>query len=330
MRQVGRQGLFMLTVVLVISYIYPPLQVCADNLKRPIRIGVLTESWGPTTGTVGLRDGLETLGYRENRDYFLGVRFTQGNLAELSTASRELVQHGADLIFTDGVNATKAAQGATQKTPIIFARVDDPVAFGLVQSYARPGGNLTGVTDLGIQLGPKRLELFREMIPGLQRVLFPYDATDTISAKELQIYRQAANHLGIEVIAVALRTQAEAQEILIGSQDKQIQGSLSPYHLYLNIPGFVLQATSEQRMATMFPDLFFVERGGLASYGPDNYETGRLAARLVDKILKGTKPADIPVEVNNKIVFAINLKTAKALGLTIPPEVLFQADRIIR
>jgi putative ABC transport system substrate-binding protein len=328
--RIDGSSLLMLVVALVVGAMYPLTQVRANDLKRPVRIGVLTESWGPSLPTVGMRDGLETLGYRENRDYFLGVRFTQGNLAELSTAARELVQHGADLIFADGVNATKAAQGATQKTPIIFARVDDPVTFGLVQGYARPGGNLTGVTDLGMQLGPKRLELFREMIPGLQRVLFPYDATDTISAKELQIYRQAAAHLGIEVVELALRTQAEAQEMLIGSQDKQIQGSLSPYHLYLNIPGFVLQATSEQRMATMFPDAFFVERGGLVSYGPDNYETGRLAARLVDKILKGTKPADIPVEVNNNIVFAINLKTAKALGLTIPPEVLFQADRIIR
>jgi putative ABC transport system substrate-binding protein len=98
------------------------------------------------------------------------------------------------------VDATQAAQGATQTIPIVFTDVDDPVAFGLVQSYARPGGNLTGVTDLGIQRGPKRLELFREMIPSLQRVLFPYDAADTVSAKELQIYRQAADHLSIEVV----------------------------------------------------------------------------------------------------------------------------------
>jgi putative ABC transport system substrate-binding protein len=186
------------------------------------------------------------------------------------------------------------------------------------------------VTDLGIQLGPKRLELFHEMIPSLQRVLFPYDATDPISMKELQLYRQAAGYLGIEVVELPLRTQAEAQEMLTGSRNDKIQESLSPYGLYLNIPGFVLQATSEQGIATMFTVPFYVERGGLASYGPDDYETGRLAARLVDKVLKGTQPGDIPVEVNNKIVFAINLKTAQALGLTIPPEVLFQADRIIR
>ena len=231
---------------------------------------------------------------------------------------------------TGGVNAAKAAQGATQSIPIVFTNVDDPVAFGLVQSYARPGGNLTGVTDLAFQLGPKRLELFREMIPGLQRVLFPYDAADSVSVKELQIYRQAADHLGIEVVELAMRTQAEAQEALTRSLNETVQGILSPRHLYLNIPGFVIQATSGRAIATMFPDDFFVERGGLASYGPDLYESGRLAARLVDKILKGVTPSEIPVEVNNKIEFAINLKVAKQLGLTLPPEVLYRADRIIR
>jgi putative ABC transport system substrate-binding protein len=297
---------------------------------RPIRIGALTESWGPTPNMVGLRDGLQKLGYREDEDFFLGVRFTQGNHAELPAAAQELVQHGVDLLLAEGVNAAKAAQGPTQTIPIVFTYVDDPVAFGLVQSYARPGGNLTGVTDLGIQLGPKRLELFREMIPGLQRVLFPYDAADTVSAKELQIYRQAADHLGIEVVEMALQTQAEGQAMLTRSPDETIQAILSPRYLSLNIPGFVLQATSEQEMATMFPQAFYVERGGLASYGPNVYETGRLAARLVDKILKGAKPSEIPVEVNNNIEFVINLKVANKLGLTIPPVVLYQADRIIR
>jgi putative ABC transport system substrate-binding protein len=297
---------------------------------RPIRIGALTESWGPTPGIVGLRDGLQKLGYREDEDFFLGVRFTQGNLAELPAAARELVQHGVDLLLTAGVNATKAAQRATQTIPIVFMNVDDPVAFGLVQSYARPGESMTGVTDLAFQLGPKRLELFREMIPGLQRVLFPYDVTDTASVKQFQICREAADRLGIELVELAMRTQAEVQEMLTRSPDKTVQGILAPRDVFLNIPGFVLQATSEQTIATMFADVFFVERGGLTSYGPNAYESGQLAARLVDKILKGAKPSEIPVEVNNKIEFAINLKVANKLGLTIPPEVLYQADRIIR
>jgi putative ABC transport system substrate-binding protein len=302
---------------------------CAER-PRPIRIGALTESWGPTLGMVGLRDGLQKLGYREDEDFFLGVRFTQGNLAELPAAARELVQHGVDLLITAGVNATKAAQEATQNIPIVFVNVDDPVAFGLVQSFARPGGNMTGVTDLAFQLGPKRLELFREMIPGLQRVLFPYDVTDSVSVKQFQIYREAAHRLGMELVELALRAQAEAQEMLTRSPNEMVQAILAPRNVFLNIPGFVLQATSEQGMATMFSEAFYVERGGLASYGPNAYESGQLAARLVDKILKGAKPSEIPVEVNNNIEFVINLKVANQLGLTIPPVVLYQADRIIR
>jgi putative ABC transport system substrate-binding protein len=307
-----------------------PCNLSHAERARPIRIGALTEAWGPSTSMVGLRDGLQKLGYREDENFFLGVRFTQGNLTELPAAARELVQQGVDLLFTSGVGATKAAQGATQTIPIVFVNVDDPVEFGLVQSYARPGGNLTGVTDLALRLGPKRLELFRDMIPGLQRVLFPYDVTDSASVKELQFYREAAHRLGMEVVELAMRTQAEAQEALTRSPDAKVQGILAPRNLYLNIPGFVIQATSERVIATMFTQVFCVERGGLASYGPNTYEFGQLAARLVDKILKGTKPSEIPVEVNNNIEFVINLKVANQLGLTIPPEVLYQADRIIR
>jgi putative ABC transport system substrate-binding protein len=251
----------------VIALFLVGIELCCSGVSRaerarPIRIGALTESWGPTPGMVGLRDSLQKLGYREDEDFFLGVRFTQGNLAELSAAAQELVQHGVDLILTVGVNATQAAQRATQTIPIVFMNVDDPVVFGLVQSYARPGGNLTGVTDLAFQLGPKRLELFREMIPDLQRVLFPYDVTDSVAVKQFQIYREAAHHLGIELVELTLCTQAEAQEMLSRSPDKTVQGILAPRDVSLNIPGFVLQATSERTIPTMFPQAFYVERGG--------------------------------------------------------------------
>lgn len=185
--------------------------------------------------------------------------------------------------------------------------------------------------DLGLQLGPKRLQLFSEMIPGLKRVLFPYAVTDTVSLQEFQSYRQAAGRLGIEVVGLPLRTQVEARTTLMQRQGTKVRGFLSPRYLYLNIPGFVLQAASEQKILTILPDAFFVGReGGLASYGPDIYKSGKLAARLVDKILKGAKPADLPVEVNTNFEFAINLKVAQELGLTIPAEVLFQATKVIR
>jgi putative ABC transport system substrate-binding protein len=228
------------------------------------------------------------------------------------------------------VNATKAARGSTQQIPIVFATLDDPIAYGLIKSYTQPGANITGVTDLSLQLGPKRLQMFLQMIPGLKRVLVPYDATDTVSLQELQSYRQAANRLGVEVVELPIRMQVEARSMLTQRQGEKMQGFLSPRNLSLNIPGFVLQATSQHKIPAMFPDVFYVEHeGGLASYGADVYESGKLAARLVDKILKGAKPAELPVEVNTKIEFAINLKAARALGLTIPPEILFQATKLI-
>lgn len=320
----------MIILVLLLSSGWLAPEVSRTERDRPIRIGALTDSWGPTPSIVGLRDGLLELGYREDKDFVMGVRFTQGNITDLPAAARELVQLGVDLIFTVGVNPTKAAQEATRHTPIVFATVDDPVAFGLIKSFPQPGGHTTGVTNLALQLGPKRLQLFTEMIPGLQRVLFPYDVSDAVSVRELQTYRQAAHRLGIEVIGLPLRTQAEAQEMLTQRQDEKIQGFLSQRYLSLNIPGFVLQAATKQKIPAMFTDIIFVEGGGLASYGPDNYKSGWLAARLVDKILKGAKPANIPVEVNSKIEFTINMKTSQILGLTIPPEVLFQATKVVR
>ena len=156
---------------------------------RPFRIGALTTSWGPTPHIVGLRDELIELGYQENQDFVIGVRFTQGDLTVLPDAARDLVQYGADLIFVIEAEPARLVQQATTRIPIVFAWVGDPVGQGLVQSFARPGGNTTGVTTITHELGPKRLELFRELIPSLKRVLYPYDVNDPPSVTMAQMYR---------------------------------------------------------------------------------------------------------------------------------------------
>ena len=321
--------LLMMVVALAVSSMYPLIRVHAADRNRPVRIGVLTESWGPTPQVVGLRDGLTALGYLEDRDYFLGIRFTQGNRAELPAAARELVKLGVDLIFAD-TNSAKAAQLATSQIPIVFATEDDPIDQGLIQSFARPGGNITGVADLALELGPKRLQLFQEMLPDLRRVLFPYDASSAYALNEAETYRRAARQLGIELVEKPVHTPEEAQEVLSRLQQGEVDGVLPPRCCALNIPGFVLDILTPKRIPAMFESAFWPERGAIASYGQDYYESGRQAARLVDKILKGQKPGEIPVEVNSKLEFVINLKAAKALGLTIAPEVLFQADKLIR
>lgn len=169
----------------------------ADSAERtgPVKIGALTQSWGPTPQVAGLRDGLLALGYREGEQFVIGVRFTQGDTALLPTAAQGLIQDGAGILFPTDANAARAAQKATNRIPIVFAAVSDPVELGLVRSFARPGGNITGVTDLDLELAPKRLELFRETIPRLKRVLFLYNPNDAYAVAAARVYRDAARRL---------------------------------------------------------------------------------------------------------------------------------------
>jgi putative ABC transport system substrate-binding protein len=310
-----------------------PLLICnvsAAERTKPIRIGVLTDSWGPTPGVVGLRDGLKELGYRENQDFVIGVRFTQGNIAALPQAAQELVERGIDILVTNNPAPPKAAQMATNRIPIVFFGAGDPIGLGLIKSFAHPGGNITGVTDLDLDLDSKRLEIFKEMIPGLTRVLFPYDKAEAFSVAEAKIYRDSARRLKIMLIEKAMLSQKEAQGTFDGVRRNEVHGIVVPRSLSFNIPGLAVEATSQKRIPTMFFGPWYVDEGGLASYGPDFYQSGRQAARLVDKILKGTNPREIPVEVNNNIEFVVNFKVAAALGIKIAPEALYRATRVIR
>jgi putative ABC transport system substrate-binding protein len=229
-------------VLLLVSRGVLASDVGAAGRSRPVRIGALTASWGPTPMIVGLRGGLLELGYREDTDFVLGVRFTQGDLTALSTAVRELVQYGVDLIFTSEDEPSKAAQEATTQLPIVFASVSDPVGMGLVQSFARPGGNITGGTDLSLELGPKRLEIFRELIPNLQRVWFPYDVNTVSSEAFAQVYQHAARRLGLVLVEQGLRTVAEVRTALMRIRQDKVDGILLPASAGLNILGFILDS----------------------------------------------------------------------------------------
>jgi putative tryptophan/tyrosine transport system substrate-binding protein len=304
--------------------------VAEAQRTRPVRIGALTESWGPTPQIVGMVDGLKELGYREEVDFTIGVRFTQGNPAELPAAARDLVRGGVDIIVAgEASNAAEAARTATDRIPIVFIGGSDPVGDGLVKSLARPGGNITGIADLDIELVPKRMEIFHEMVPGLKRVLFVYDATNAHATSILRVHRDAAHRLGLTLVERPVRSQEEAKAAIAGARRTHGDGLFSTRLLSLNIPGFILEAGARGTLPTMFHSAFFTERGGLASYAAAQRELGRGAASLVDKILKGAKPADLPVQQPTKFELVINLKTAKALGLTIPPSLLLRADRII-
>jgi ABC-type uncharacterized transport system substrate-binding protein len=305
--------------------------VAAQRPARLVQIGALTESWGPTPAIIGLRDGLVALGYREDKDFTIGIRFTQGESGELLTAARELVRRGADIIVTtEGGNTAKAAQLATDRIPIVFIGGGDPVQLGLVKSLARPGGNLTGIASLDVELAPKRLEIFRELVSGLKRVLLVYDATNKGAGEQIEPYRAAARSLGLTLVERPVRSQDEAGAIISGLRKGDVDGIFAPRVLSLNIPGFIVATAVTSTIPTMFQARFFAEQGGLASYGATDSELGRQAARLVDRIVKGTKPADLPVEQPTKFELVINLKTARSLGLTIPRPLLQRADQLIQ
>ena len=326
-----RSGARVLGLVLMLLSGGPVGWSVAQQRAKPILIGALTESWGPTPAILGLRDGLVELGYRENEQFVLGIRFTEGRAEALPGAARQLVERGADILVTGGggANEARALQQATDRVPVVFISGSDPVGAKLVQSFARPGGNITGVADLDVELAPKRLEIFRDLVPGLKRVLFAYDGGDPYAVSQLDRYREAARRLGLILVERPVRSQTEARLVLGNVKKGEVDGILSPRFLSLNIPGLIIEAGQRQSIPTMLHASFFVEQGGLASYAANLYEVGRHAARLVDRIMKGARPADIPVEQATRFELVINMKTARALKLTIPPDVLLRADRLI-
>lgn len=299
----------------------------AAGQVRPVRIGALTESWGPTPAFVGVRDGLVELGYREHEDFVFGVRFTQGDVAALRDAAREILEQRPDILVVSPGVAGDALAGATSRIPIVLVGSGDPVQSGLVQSLARPGGNITGVTSLGPQLAAKRLELFRDVVPGLRRVLFVYRARDPLASVEVAGYREAATRLGLVLVEKAVTRSEEARAAIAGASRSEIDGLLASEPVGLNIPGMVLERASS--LPTMFANSFWTERGGLASYSADYYDSGRQAARLVDKIIKGARAGELPIEVNHRIEFLVNGRVARQLGIDVSPIVLLRADRII-
>jgi putative ABC transport system substrate-binding protein len=278
-------GIIALVVLLVSSALLSGDASAAER-ARTIRIGALTESWGPTPQIVALRDGLLALGYHEPEQFVLGVRFTQGDQTALPAAARALVEYGVDLIIADSVSTAKATQMVTTRIPIVFiSGGGNPVEMGLIESFDRPGGNITGITTLQVDLGPKRLEVFRELVPGLHRVLFAYDANDVSGVAAARLCREAAHRLGLVLVEQAVQTQAEARATLTQVRKGEVDGILMPSSLSLNIPGFIMETAGQQGIPTMVNSPFWVEQGGLASYGHDDYSAGRQAARLVVKIL---------------------------------------------
>jgi putative ABC transport system substrate-binding protein len=232
-----------------------------------------------------------------------------------------------DLIFAQTEQAARAAKAATQTIPIVFVEVGDPLAAGLVASVPRPGGNITGVSSLATELTPKRLEILKQVFPGVRRVWAVYHADDLSSAEAARKAYEVATLLKLEMVTRAVRTPEE----LVGHFKtlRAGDGLLAPPAVTMNIPGVILDLELMSRWPALFYNTFWAQAGALVSYGSDPKAEGVQATRLVARILRGERPQDLPVEGCNRIELAINLKTARSLGISVPREILVRADRVI-
>jgi putative ABC transport system substrate-binding protein len=306
-----------------------PFPALAQRTRPPYRVGVLNDARAANYPSAeGLKAGLQDLGFEEGRDVIFEIKLTDGNPERIAAAASALVQAGVDAIFASNEAATLAAKAATQSIPIVFTLVGDPVAAGIVQSLAHPGGNLTGVSSLTTELVPKRLEALKTLAPRLRRVLVISHGGDLASGAAIRKALEVSSRFGIEVVPRTVLTPDELAHILESLRPGD--ALLVPDIATMDISAVLLETSLARRIPAVFSSELWVSHGGLVSYGADYRAQGVQAARLVGKILRGARPRDLPVEGADRIVLAVNLKTAASFGLTAPPPLLFQADIIRR
>ena len=299
--------------------------------QSPRRVGLLSSAYYPNSPAVqGLKTGLREVGFEEGRDLVFETALGEGDAQRVRAAAAALVRAKVEVIFADQEGAARAAKDATDRIPVVFTAVGDPVATGMVKSLAHPGANVTGVSGLTTELVPKRLESLKAAVPGVRQVWAVYDAADPASHLAAQKAASVARALGLELLDRPVRSSAEAIATLktVPLKEGVKHGLLAPLEVNLNIQGSVIDISPW--VPSVFDSPYWVEAGALMSYGAGTVAMGQQAARLVAKILRGERPQDLPVEGANRIELVINLKTAKQLHLTIPESALARADRLIR
>ena len=286
---------------------------------------------GPGSTIRGLPPELRALGYVEGMNIAFDYRYAENKLDRLPALADELVRLKVDVLVTPGTPAAIAAKNATRTIPIVFFRVSDPVPLGLVDSLSRPGGNVTGFTEISEVLAGKRLELFKETVPKLSRVAVLWNPQNPGNAQQWKENQLPARELGLQLHSMevssadkyegAFKEAVKARSSALAIAQDALAGS----NLKL-----IADLAIKHRLPASYPRGEFVDNGGLMSYGPDPDESLRRVASMIDKILKGAKPADLPVEQPTKFELAFNLKTAKQIGVTIPQALLYRADKVIK
>jgi putative ABC transport system substrate-binding protein len=307
----------------------------AQQPKKLPRIAYLSanSAAGQASSLKAFRQGLGELGYVEGKNILIDYRYADAKLDRLPALAAELVGLKVDVIVTTGPTATHPAKEATATIPIVMAMDSDPVGSGFVASLAHPGRNITGLSSFSAELNGKRLELLKEIVPRLSRVAVLGTSTNPGNAQALKETELAAGALGLKIQYSDIRDPKDIETAFRAARKERVDGILAlntPFGNTSYRPQFAALAVKNRLPAMYFSARFPVEDGGLMSYGVSSADLFRRAATYVDKILKGAKPADLPVEQPTKFEFVINLRAAKQIGLTIPPNVLARADRVIK
>jgi putative ABC transport system substrate-binding protein len=321
-----------LGLIVILVLLAAPLAAEAQQAGKIYRIGMLeTRSAALNAANIdAFRQGLLELGYKEGQNLEIVYRSSDGRDERFSGLASELVHLKVDLILTRGTPAALAAKSASQTIPVVMAASGDPVASGLVASLGRPGGNVTGLSLFNVEMYAKRVELLKELLPKLARIAAIFNMGNPVTAPQWNVVEASARSLGIQPQLLDVRRPEDLPrafdaaakqrvEALIVGLDGVTQGNLRP----------IAERAAKQRLPSIYGAKEYVDFGGLMTYGASDLHMYHRAATFVDKILKGAKPADLPIEQPTTFELVINLKTAKALGLTIPPSLLLRADQVI-
>ena len=307
-----------------------PLAAEGQQAGKRYRVGVVLVGGAYYVMVNGLKDGLKDLGFEEGKKYILHIRDVKGDPKTVEPAARALEQEKVDLIYSLATSVTLAVKRATVNVPIVFYAGTDPVVVGLVTSYAKPGGRLTGVHSLTTEVDAKRLEILKEISPKLRRVGVFYDPDNKAAQESAKSVREAARQLRVELVERHVRSVEELRAGLQALKPGEVDalGHVADA-MVTSQNRMVLDAARAKKLPAMSFERSFVADGGLLSYGVSFHAVGQQSAKYVYRVLSGTNPADLPVERADRFELVINLKTAKAIGLTVPQLLLGRADEVI-